>query len=252
MKLLPLKCLQVPLLFRVVVAQHMCMRIVILSCAFAIAIPLLAREKTDIIVMNNGDRLTGEIKGLDSGSLSVSFDYILGAASLDWSKVDHLESKQRFLVKTQDGSVYTGTLRTVGSAAKRPIQIEIFKDADHTVAINQSNIIRMTETSATVWQRFNGQITSGILTPKGIRRHNTISVPRLNIPANDGWPAVVTTHRWRPALVRRFLLETLSIFMSRDCFVGTTGFTRESRTFFKAPNKESIFGQILGAALDGI
>jgi hypothetical protein len=58
----------------------------------------VAREKTDIIVMNNGGRLTGEIKGLDSGTLSVSFDYILGTASLDWSKVDHLESKQLFLV----------------------------------------------------------------------------------------------------------------------------------------------------------
>ena len=98
----------------------MCMRIVILFCAFAIAIPLFAREKTDIIVMNNGDRLTGEIKGLDSGTLSVSFDYILGTASLDWSKVDHLESKQRFLVKTQDGSVYSGTLRTARSPGERP------------------------------------------------------------------------------------------------------------------------------------
>ena len=85
--------------------------------------------------MNNGDRLTGEIKGLDSGTLSVSFDYILGTASLDWSKVDHLESKQRFLVKTQDGSVYSGTLRTVDSPEKRPMQIEISERPDHAVAI---------------------------------------------------------------------------------------------------------------------
>ena len=65
-----------------------------------------------MIIMNNGDRLTGEIKGLNSGTLSVSFDYILGTSSVDWTKVDHLESKQLFIVKTQDGLVYTGTLRT--------------------------------------------------------------------------------------------------------------------------------------------
>lgn len=145
----------------------MCMRIAILSFAIAMAIPVLARDKTDILIMNNGDRLTCEIKGLDSGTLSVNFDYISGTASVDWSKVDHLESKQLFLVKTQDGAVYRGTLRTVDSPAKRPIQIEISESPDHTVAIDQPKIIRMTETSATVWQRFNGQITSGIQYSKG-------------------------------------------------------------------------------------
>ncbi len=145
----------------------MCMRIVILSCAFAIAIPLFAREKTDIIVMNNGDRLRCEIKGLDSGTLSVNFDYILGTASVDWSKVDHLESNQLFLVKTQDGSIYRGTLRTVGPPSRRPIQIEISEGPDHTVGVEQSKIIRMTETSATARQRFNGQVSSGIQYSKG-------------------------------------------------------------------------------------
>jgi hypothetical protein len=70
----------------------MYMRIMILSCALAVTMPLFAREKTDTIVMSNGDPLTCEIKGLDSGTLSVNFDYILGTASVDWSKVDHVES----------------------------------------------------------------------------------------------------------------------------------------------------------------
>ena len=149
------------------IRQLMCMRIVVLVSALAVSIPLLAREKSDIIVMNNGDRLTGEIKALDSGTLSVSFDYILGTTSMDWSKVDHLESKQRFLVKTQDGSVYSGILRTNRSLGGRPVQMEISDSPDHVVEVDQSTIIRMTETSATVRQRVNGQITSGIAYSKG-------------------------------------------------------------------------------------
>ena len=47
------------------------------------------------------------------------------------------------------------------------MQIEISESPDHIVAVDQSKIIRMTETSATVWQRFNGQITSGISYSKG-------------------------------------------------------------------------------------
>jgi hypothetical protein len=59
--------------FRGAALQHMCTRILILSSTFIIAIPLVAaREKTDLLVMNNGDRLTDEIKGLNSGTLFVN------------------------------------------------------------------------------------------------------------------------------------------------------------------------------------
>jgi hypothetical protein len=153
--------------FRVVALQYVCTRMVILSSTFAITIPLVAREKTDIIVMNNGDRLTGEIKGLNSGTLFVNLDYISGTSSVDWAKVAHLESKQLFLVKTQDGSVYTGTLRSVQSSEKRPVQIEISTTPNEGAVLDRSKIIRMTQTSESFWQRFNGQINSGISYSKG-------------------------------------------------------------------------------------
>ena len=41
-------------------------RAIILVCTLLIAAPLLARDKSDVIVMKNGDRMTCEIKGLDS------------------------------------------------------------------------------------------------------------------------------------------------------------------------------------------
>ncbi len=65
----------------------------------SLASPLFARDKTDVLVMNNGDRMTCEIKGLDSGVLYVSFDYIDGTTSVDWSKVARLESTQCLLLK---------------------------------------------------------------------------------------------------------------------------------------------------------
>src|SRR5580692_926242 len=99
----------------------MSIRALILSSTLLLAAPLLARNKTDVMVMKNGDRMTCEIKGLDAGILYVSFDYIDGTALVDWSKVDRLESTQLFLVKTQDGSMYTGSLATAESAADRPV-----------------------------------------------------------------------------------------------------------------------------------
>jgi hypothetical protein len=66
-------------------------RAVILSCVFLLAAPLFARESTDVIIMMNGDRLTGEIKGLNAGVLYMSMKYILGTSSVQWSDVVRLD-----------------------------------------------------------------------------------------------------------------------------------------------------------------
>ena len=128
---------------------------------------LLARDKTDIVVMKNGDRLTGEVKGLDSGVLYVSMDYILGTSSMQWSKVDHLESKQLFIVKTENGSVYSGTLSTAEAEEGRPVKIEVSQEAAEKVVLDRSRIVEMDETSDRFRQRFNGDINSGIIYSKG-------------------------------------------------------------------------------------
>jgi hypothetical protein len=49
-------------------------RFLLLTLALLFPVQLYARDKTDIMVMTNGDRLTCEVKGLDAGVLYVSFD----------------------------------------------------------------------------------------------------------------------------------------------------------------------------------
>jgi hypothetical protein len=139
----------------------------VLSFAFLISLPLFAREKTDTLVMKNGDRLTGEIKGLDEGVLYVSFDYILGTSSVQWSKVAHLESNQLFIVKTADGSVYTGTLSTAETEELRPVKIEVIESPQKQTVLPRTQIVKMGETSDKFWERFNGDINSGIIYSKG-------------------------------------------------------------------------------------
>ncbi len=130
--------------------------------------PLLyARDKADILVMKNGDRMTCKIKGLDSGVLYVDFDYIDGTASVDWSKVARLESKQLFLVKTEDGSVYQGTLSTPEEGAARPLKIEIIEPGEHQAVVDSSQVVRMVATSDKFWQRFNGGMSFGAIYSKG-------------------------------------------------------------------------------------
>jgi hypothetical protein len=152
---------------RLRIVSHMSTWALILSFTLVLAVPLLARDKTDVLVMKNGDRMTCEIKGLDAGVLYVSYDYIDGTVLVDWSKVARLESKQLFLVKTEDGSVYTGTLRTPETAASQPVTIQVVKTPEQEVAINQFQIVQMIATSEKFWQRFSGEISFGSIYSKG-------------------------------------------------------------------------------------
>lgn len=130
--------------------------------------PLLyARDKTDVLVMRNGDRMTCEVKGLDAGVLYVSFDYIDGTASVDWSKVASLQSSQLFVVKTEDGSVYKGTLKTPEAGPDRPVEIQVLEAPEIQHAIQSTQIVRMVATSDKFWERFNGDISFGTIYSKG-------------------------------------------------------------------------------------
>jgi len=139
----------------------------ILGFMLLLTAPAFAREKSDVIVMKNGDRLTGEIKSLDSGVLQFSLDYIDGNCSIRWSMVDHLESKQLFVVTTEDGSVYAGTLRSAEITAGRPMRIQISEGAEPAKEVQKSQIVGVIQTSDKFWHRFNGEINSGIMYAKG-------------------------------------------------------------------------------------
>ena len=140
---------------------------IVLSLACLLPTLLRARDKTDTLVMKNGDRMTCEVKGLDAGVLYVSFDYIDGTSSVDWSKVARLESTQLFVVKTEDGSVYTGTLKTPETPAGRPVKIQVVQVPQQESLIEQSQIVEMIATSDRFWERFSGAVSFGVIYSKG-------------------------------------------------------------------------------------
>jgi hypothetical protein len=142
---------------------------IVILCAFVfLAYPVAAREKTDVLIMHNGDRLTCEIKSLSADVLYVSLDYALGTVSIDWFKVDHLESKQLFVVKTQNGDVYSGTLSMPKSEGERPVSIiEVADPVGITVELPRTQVTKMDEGFPRFWQRFNGSVGLGAIYNKG-------------------------------------------------------------------------------------
>src|SRR6187431_1214453 len=79
------------------------------------ALTALAKNVDDVVVLKNGDRLTGEIKGLQRGELRIKADYMAEAVRLDWARVERLESKSTFMIWLVDGKLVTDVIRLLPS-----------------------------------------------------------------------------------------------------------------------------------------
>jgi putative salt-induced outer membrane protein YdiY len=77
-----------------------------------------------------------------------------------------LESQQLFVVKTAGGAVYTGILRTAEAAEDRPVKIQVVA-AEKEDVIDRSEVVQMIATSDRFWQRFNGEVSFGVIYSKG-------------------------------------------------------------------------------------
>ena len=141
-------------------------RATLLFFSLFLAVPLCGRPKIDTIVMKNGDHWTCEIKRLAESVLYVGLDYVDGTISIDWSKVARLESTQLFLVTTQSGLIYTGTLKTPETPTDKPVKIEIIEAPSQQVVLPRKEIVGLGQTSETFWRRFSGNINGGLIFSK--------------------------------------------------------------------------------------
>ena len=79
----------------------------LLALALLLSGPALAREKTDLVVMVNGDRNHGEIKGMTRGRLDLSTDDV-GRISVEWLKVARVTSTHTYEVVLADFRKFYG------------------------------------------------------------------------------------------------------------------------------------------------
>ena len=77
---------------------------------------LSAAPKTDVVVLVNGDRITGEVKSLEYNQLKLSTDH-MGTIYIEWDKIASLQSSQYLLLERTDGTRYYGQLVAAGCAS---------------------------------------------------------------------------------------------------------------------------------------
>ena len=93
-----------------------CARAATVGCGRRLA-PATAAPKTDVVVLRNGDRITGEIKSLDYNQLKLSTDH-MGTIYIEWDKIERVQTDQYLLLERSDGSRAYGQLADGGSDAR--------------------------------------------------------------------------------------------------------------------------------------
>lgn len=126
-------------------------------------------EKTDVLYMNNGDRLTCEIKSLDAGALYIGLDYVDGTISVNWAKVRRLETRRLFIVRLENGLAYTGTL-AVGDSMIGPDThpyVELTDLEGRKIVLDKDDVVTMGKTSGSFLRRFVVDVSGGLTYAKG-------------------------------------------------------------------------------------
>ncbi|HEX7375395.1 MAG TPA: DUF481 domain-containing protein [Steroidobacteraceae bacterium] len=131
---------------------------VIVSLGFGVVGRVEAAPKTDIVTLANGDRITGEVKGLEQGRLKLSTD-AAGTLYIEWDKIVRLQTTQYVQVELDDGLRYFG--QVPDAASDRILTIVTDKDA-RPWTLAMSSIIRIDPIErGGLWQRLDGYVTAG-------------------------------------------------------------------------------------------
>ena len=113
-------------------------------------------QKTDVIALRNGDRITGEVQSLDRGKLTLKTDD-LGTIAIEWDKVTAVTAAASFEVEDLGGIQYFGSLEPGSSAG----QLNVVSP-EGTQTLDMLTVDRIQRLGATFWKRLDGSIDVGL------------------------------------------------------------------------------------------
>ncbi len=116
----------------------------------------------DVLILVNGDRITGEVKKLELGELYFDADYGNGIFRFDWEDVKRIESNENFIARTSSGSRVTGSLRNdPGDSSRILIETE-----GETVELGHLELVELKQLDEGFWGRVDADLDFGLTLTK--------------------------------------------------------------------------------------
>ena len=111
-------------------------------------------QRTDIVTLNNGDRITGEVSTLDRGQLEYKTDD-QGTLYIEWDKIATVTAAGQFEVGTSDGRRFVGSLRT------DPNRTLVVVEAVGVASLPMADVTVIFQIGRSFWTKLDGSIDVG-------------------------------------------------------------------------------------------
>jgi hypothetical protein len=123
---------------------------------FALSADPAQAKKTDVIVLENGDHITGEIKKLERGQLKYSTDD-MGTVYVEWGHVEAIWSMNEHRVRLEDGTFYYGPL----AEPRESLTVVVIVAPGDSIPLERKDIVGITPIHSTFWDRMDGSLSLG-------------------------------------------------------------------------------------------
>ena len=201
------------------------------------------RDKTDVVILRNGDRISGDIVSLEYGILTLKTDN-MSTLSIEWPVVRSVTSKFAFSIERKDGSLNAGVITTSSDGA------ELLVESDQgSVRIPMGQIERISRFSPRFWDRIDGGLSVGFSYTKS----SAIQVSNVNFNANYR----STTESGSLAFSSNTTKDSSGSTTNRELLTGGIQFLRQSRNFWgllgslERDQSLGIDGRLVGGAAVG-
>jgi putative salt-induced outer membrane protein YdiY len=199
-------------------------------CVLILTVLLCAAAEAtgkDLVVMRNGDRLTGQVKKLESGVLYIDLDYVSGSVGVDWLQVDTIESSGGFQVLFKNGERVAGQISKI-SETKAPGKDFEVQSRNATVHTAAPDVVNMESAKRSIWRQLTGSIDFGYSFTSGNSQSQANSDASVGYLSTkwSGNVSFVSSFSGQPGSSKTKLVElqTLdAVFVSRNSFVAGLG-----------------------------
>jgi len=196
--------------------------LLILAAVACLCSPARA-QRQDVVVMNNGDRFTGEVKNLENGLLFVKMDYVSSNVALDWNQVQSVESSATFQIVLTDGRRLEGKIEKASSKNATSGDF-VIQSATKEVSIPSSNVASVEPRKPTFWRQLTGSIDFGYSYTSG-NNQSALNADTTAAYQTPGWEvstsfdSTFSGQTGASKTNREDLQATFQKFLNRDSFL---------------------------------
>jgi putative salt-induced outer membrane protein YdiY len=120
----------------------------------------LHAQRRDLVVMKNGDQLSGELKKLENGILYFKPPYVTDSIQLDWLQVESVQSSAVYQVVLKNGEHLIGSISKLPQDKSPGTDFQL-KEGTRDVRTAAQDVVDIKSEKQNFWRQLTGSIDFG-------------------------------------------------------------------------------------------